>query len=106
MFRLFLPGIAGFVLFALWLFCIFDVIATDESLARNLPKMVWLLLVILVPTIGSIAWLALGRPRYAGLRPGRTDVRPPPPRTVRGLEDSEEWERRRRRPDEPDAGGD
>lgn len=29
---------------------------------RNLPKLVWLLLVVLVPVAGALAWLVLGRP--------------------------------------------
>ena len=68
-------GLIGFLLIALWLYCIFDVIATDEILIRSLPKMAWLFIVILIPDIGSIAWLALGRPQYAGWRPGDTEGR-------------------------------
>ena len=68
-------GLIGFLLIALWLYCIFDVIATDEVLIRNLPKMVWLFIVIIIPSIGSIAWLALGRPQFAGWRPGDTEGR-------------------------------
>ncbi len=68
-------GLIGFLLIALWLYCIFDVIATDEILIRSLPKMAWLFIVIMLPDIGSIAWLALGRPQYAGWRPGDTEGR-------------------------------
>ncbi|MQB01398.1 MAG: hypothetical protein GEU78_14085 [Actinobacteria bacterium] len=71
---------------ALWVYCIFDVVSTDESLTRNLPKIVWLMLVIFVPTVGSIAWLVLGRPVDAGFTPG--DPRPriaPPRRSQRAL---------------------
>ena len=77
MIRLFGPGLLGLVVLALWLYCIFDVISTDDALVRNLPKLVWLLVVLFIPTIGSIAWLALGRPLYAGWRPGDTSRRPP-----------------------------
>ena len=68
-------GLIGFLLIALWLYCIFDVIATDEILIRSLPKMAWLFIVIMIPDIGSIAWLALGRPQFAGWRPGDTEGR-------------------------------
>ena len=78
-------GLIGFLLIALWLYCIFDVIATEEFLIRSLPKMVWLFIVIMIPDIGSIAWLALGRPEYAGWRPGDTEGRPM--RRVVGPED-------------------
>ena len=49
------------ILVALWLFCIIDVITTPEGECRNLPKTVWLLLVVLLMDIGSIAWLVAGR---------------------------------------------
>ncbi len=75
-------GIFGLALLVLWAYCIFDVISTDESRIQNLPKIVWLLIVIFVPTIGSIAWLLLGRPSGADWRPGSTTPRqiaPPAP---------------------------
>jgi hypothetical protein len=65
-------GLVGIALLALWAYCIFDVISTDESLMRNMPKILWLVVVILLPTVGSVAWLLLGRPEGAGLRPGDT----------------------------------
>jgi hypothetical protein len=75
----------GFLLICLWLYCIFDVISTDEILVRSLPKMAWLFIVIVLPDIGSIAWLALGRPVFAGWRPGGAGERPV--RRVVGPED-------------------
>ena len=67
-------GLVGILLLALWAYCIFDVIATDESLMRNMPKILWLIVVIVLPTVGSVAWLLLGRPEGAGLRPGDTST--------------------------------
>ena len=55
-------------LLALWIYCIFDVITTDDSLIRNLPKLVWVAIVLLLPDIGSIAWLVAGRPQRASFR--------------------------------------
>ena len=71
-------GLVALALLVLWVYCIFDVIATSEGLARNLPKILWLFIVIFVPTIGSIAWLLLGRPENAGLAPGDSSYRPEP----------------------------
>jgi phospholipase D-like protein len=79
-------GLIGLALLALWLFAIFDVIATDSALCRNLPKMVWLILVIILPDVGAICWLLLGRPVNAGFRPGDSSYRAP--RRPLGLEDS------------------
>ena len=75
MIRLAGGGLIGFLLIALWLYCIFDVIATDDVLIRSLPKLAWQLIVVVLPTNGSNAWLALGRPVYAGWRPGGTGGR-------------------------------
>ncbi len=71
-------GLFAFALLALWIYCIVDVIATNEGVIRNLPKLVWLLIVIFVPTIGSIVWLLLGRPERAGLAPGDSTYRVEP----------------------------
>ena len=60
---------------ALTLFALFDVIATDSSLCRNLPKELWILLVIFLPTMGPVAWLLLGRPEKTRFYPGDTRYR-------------------------------
>jgi hypothetical protein len=60
-------------LFLFWIWAIFDCISTDATLCRNLPKGMWLILVLFIPDIGSLAWLLLGRPERAGWRPGATD---------------------------------
>jgi Phospholipase_D-nuclease N-terminal len=112
-------GLVPVLLLGLWIYCIFDVIATDDVLVRNLPKGLWLLIVIFLPDIGSLAWLLLGRPLYAGWRPGDTTRRtpkrvlgpedrddfptrlPPPPRPLPSREDElADWEERLRRREE------
>ncbi|UQX87301.1 PLDc N-terminal domain-containing protein [Jatrophihabitans telluris] len=59
---LFLDGGAGLILLLLWLFCLIDVITTDADRCRNLPKVVWVLIVVLLFDIGCIAWLVAGHP--------------------------------------------
>lgn len=71
-------GIVTLALLALWIFCIFDVIGTDESLCRNLPKGMWLILVFILPDIGGIAWLVMGRPQNVTWQPGSSAYRPAP----------------------------
>ena len=51
------------LLLALDVFCVIDLIQTREDEVRNLPKIAWLLLILLFPPIGSIAWLVAGRPQ-------------------------------------------
>jgi len=67
---LYLDGVAGLVVLALWLYCILDVITTDEAQMRNLPKMAWVLIVIFLVEIGAIAWLIAGRPQARRTSPG------------------------------------
>jgi hypothetical protein len=62
---LYLDGLLSIAVLLLWIFCLIDVITTDESMCRNLSKIVWLLLVLFLPAIGSIAWLVAGRPQAA-----------------------------------------
>ncbi|WP_375474836.1 PLD nuclease N-terminal domain-containing protein [uncultured Jatrophihabitans sp.] len=59
---LYFDGGIGILLFGLWVFCIIDVITTPDGATRNLPKLMWLLIVIILPDVGSIAWLVAGRP--------------------------------------------
>ncbi|MEV0676101.1 PLD nuclease N-terminal domain-containing protein [Actinosynnema sp. NPDC050436] len=59
-------GLFGVLTFGLWLFCLVDVITTQDGDARNLPKVGWLLIVLFFPLVGSIAWLLAGRPVRAG----------------------------------------
>ena len=57
------------LLLALDVFCVIDLIQTREDEVRNLPKIAWLFLILIFTPIGSIAWLAAGRPqRGAGPR--------------------------------------
>src|SRR5688572_18721150 len=66
-------GLGGIVSIGLMVFCVLDVIQTDESLMRNLNnKIIWLMLVIFLPVVGSIAWLVAGRPSKASWSAGST----------------------------------
>jgi hypothetical protein len=47
---------------ALWIYCLLDVIMTDESRIRNLSKGTWVFIVLVTSVVGSVAWLVAGRP--------------------------------------------
>lgn len=47
---------------ALTVYCLIDAIQTDEVVMRNLPKMAWVIIILLFPVVGPIAWLVAGRP--------------------------------------------
>src|SRR4051812_28237117 len=46
-----------------WLYCLFEVLSTNEGDARRLPKFAWFMIVLLGFDIGAIAWLVFGRRR-------------------------------------------
>lgn len=92
---LFFDGAFGLVMLALWIFCIIDVIMTPAEACRNLPKMAWLLLVLILPDVGSIVWLVAGHPwAPAAARPSPTAGRFPeydrPGRAVASNPDDDE----------------
>ena len=70
-------GAVGLALLALWIYCIVDVITTEEGQVRHLPKLLWLAIVVFIPDIGSIIWLVAGRPEKASFRIGDPGYRPP-----------------------------
>jgi hypothetical protein len=51
--------------------------------------MFWLMIVLFIPDVGSIAWLVLGRPQKAGWQPGDTNYRRPPARRGYSPDDDE-----------------
>ena len=57
-----IEGLLGVVAFALWVFCLVDAIGSPADRIRNLPKAAWVVIVLLFPFVGSIAWLVAGRP--------------------------------------------
>ena len=67
---LYLDGAAALVELVLLVYCVLNVITTPEHEVRNLPKLLWLVLVLFVPIIGPISWLVAGRPIGPTNRPG------------------------------------
>lgn len=55
---------------ALLVYALIDCLQTDSSLVRGLSKGWWIVLIILLPLAGGIAWLVAGRPE----RTHRTSV--------------------------------
>lgn len=81
-----LDALVAAALFMFWIWALLDCIATDAAMCRNLPKPMWIILVLILPDIGALVWLLLGRPEKASWRPGSTDYATP--RRPVGVEDS------------------
>jgi hypothetical protein len=61
---LLIGGALTLIALGIWLYCIFDVLTTDEADVRRLPKFVWFAIVLLgFFEVGAVLWLVFGRPR-------------------------------------------
>lgn len=63
-------GVLSILSFAFTLYCLLDVVLTDSSRVRNLPKLTWVLMIIILPLIGGVVWLVGGRPQETSFAPG------------------------------------
>ena len=48
---------------ALTIYAVIDCIQTADDRVKHLPKIAWVVLVVLIPWVGPIAWLIVGRER-------------------------------------------
>ena len=53
--------VVSVVLLALVIGALADIITRQDWQVKHLPKLVWVLLVVLLPLVGSILWFAVGR---------------------------------------------
>jgi hypothetical protein len=76
---LFFGGFLGVVMLAVWVFCVVDVMTTPVRQVRNLPKLAWVFIVVLLFNLGAIAWLVAGRPWNLNTRDVSIRTRGAPP---------------------------
>ncbi|SBW28705.1 hypothetical protein FDG2_5886 [Candidatus Protofrankia californiensis] len=57
----------GFVLtlvvFGFWIFALIDAIMTPSVAVRMLPKIAWIVIIVLFYAVGGVVWFIVGRPR-------------------------------------------
>jgi hypothetical protein len=79
------------VLLGLTVYTFVDCLQTAEAEQRHLPKLLWMLVILLLPAVGPIAWLVAGRPGSP------INATPPPShsgRAPRGPDDDPDFLRR------------
>jgi hypothetical protein len=54
-------ALAPVLIFLLVLVALIDIITRSDDQVKHLPKLVWVLLVVFLPVLGSILWFAVGR---------------------------------------------
>jgi hypothetical protein len=72
---------------AITIYAVIDAIQTENSRVLYLPKLVWIVLILLFAPIGGIAWLVTGRQR--GPKSGRRG--PNYPAAPRGPDDDPDF---------------
>ena len=45
------------------IYALVDCVQTEDDKVRGIPKLIWIVLIVLIPWIGPIAWLIAGRER-------------------------------------------
>jgi hypothetical protein len=89
--------IIGLALLAFWLYCLLDAVTTPGTEVRTLPKVLWILVVVVFAGLGGLMWLLLGRPQRAmEAVQGRTGMvnspdRRPRPEAPRGPDDDPDF---------------
>ena len=83
-------------------YCLIDLWQADTARVRLMPKAVWALLIVVLPLLGSVAWLLAGRPVAPGRGGGPA---PRGPSAPRGPDDDPDFLRGlgRRPPGDPDS---
>lgn len=89
--------IIAFVVLAIDVFAVVDVILTDKRRVRALNKFLWVLIIILVPLIGAILWFTAGKERRDRGGQTRTIAPDDDPSFLRNLSKDEEQNERIRR---------
>lgn len=68
----------------LLVYCLIDCAQAPAPSVRTLPKPAWLLVIVVLPLLGSVGWLLVGRPSGPAHRGG-------PPRRPQGPDDDPDF---------------
>jgi hypothetical protein len=75
---------------ALTVYALVDCLQSDEDAVRGVPRLLWALLILVLPLMGPIAWFVAGRPE----QPRRGAGPRQQPRRPRGPDDDPDFLRR------------
>lgn len=67
------------VAIALLVYALIDCLQTDSARFRSLNRVAWLAIIVLVPIIGPVLWVVLGKVRTRPQRPAAPPARPVAP---------------------------
>lgn len=89
--------ILPFIIVAAYILGIVDVILTDERRVRALNKPLWIIIILILPILGTVLWFFLGKERKDRSGDRRTVAPDDDPNFLRNLNRDEEQEERIRR---------
>ncbi len=72
-----LRGLIAVLSIALTVFALADCVQTEDDKARGVPKWAWIVLIVLLPWVGPLTWLFVGKERSGGAGGGRRQRRGP-----------------------------
>ena len=75
-------GLVAVLLAAFWIWALIDCILTDARISRFLPKVAWIIAILVLSDIGALLWLVLGRPDRSTRRLSRATTAAARPRPV------------------------
>lgn len=55
--------LAAVALLVFTVYCVVDAVQSEDHRVRGLPKILWIVLVLVFPVAGGLAWLVAGRPQ-------------------------------------------
>jgi hypothetical protein len=80
-----IQGLLGVLLLLFWIWALIDCIAADKTQVRNLPKLAWIVIVVVLAALGGLLWVLIGRPDHRSQKVATNDYSAP--RRPVGLED-------------------
>jgi hypothetical protein len=89
--------ILGVAAVALDIYAAIDCLLTDGRRARGIPKPLWVLVILLIPIIGALLWLTIGKDRSGGRAQPRRLAPDDDPAFLRQLAHEKDQEERIRR---------
>jgi hypothetical protein len=89
--------VLAFAVVAVDVFAMVDVILTDRRRVRALPKVLWVLVILLLPVIGVVLWFMLGKARSGNTGRTRSLAPDDDPDFLRNMRLKEEQDERIRR---------